>query len=134
MPTFKSTRKGKKFFFVMSLRLSDHMVLHNIASSSSFFSISLGFSRFFRSYFVLFRSWQFISLFVLLLLFLLFFLHFLLCTFVTKVFNFCKSSSLVSALFLSLPRCFSKFNHSCFKLCRPAILLIIFSTCRSTDR
>ena len=32
-------------FFVMSLRLSDHKVLHNIASSSSFFR--------FRSYFVL---------------------------------------------------------------------------------
>ena len=31
----------------MSLRLSDHKVLHNIASSSSFFAISLGFSRFF---------------------------------------------------------------------------------------
>ena len=39
-------------FFVISLRLSDHKVLHNIASSSSFFSISLGFSRFFCSYFV----------------------------------------------------------------------------------
>ena len=38
-------------FFVMSLRLSDHKVLHNIASSSSFFFISLGFSRFFHSYF-----------------------------------------------------------------------------------
>ena len=37
----------------MSLRLSDHMVLLNIASSSSFFSISLGFSRFFLSYFEL---------------------------------------------------------------------------------
>jgi len=34
-------------FFVMSLRLSDHKVLHNIASSSSFFSISHGFSRLF---------------------------------------------------------------------------------------
>ena len=29
----------------MSLRLSDHKVLHNIASSSSFFPISPGFSR-----------------------------------------------------------------------------------------
>ena len=36
-------------FFVMSLSLSDHKVFHNMASSSSFFSISLGFSRF--SYF-----------------------------------------------------------------------------------
>ena len=33
-----------KMFFVMSLRMSDHKVLHNI---------SLGFSRFLRSYFVL---------------------------------------------------------------------------------
>ena len=31
----------------------DHKVLHHIASSSSSFSISLGFSRFLRSYFVL---------------------------------------------------------------------------------
>ena len=31
----------------MSLRLSDHMVLHNIASSSSFFTILLGFLAFF---------------------------------------------------------------------------------------
>ena len=35
----------------MSLRLSDHKVSHSIASSSSVFAISLGFSRFFRSYF-----------------------------------------------------------------------------------
>ena len=53
MPTLGSTRKGKKCFFVISLRLSEHKVLHNIASSSSFLSISLGFSRFFRSCFVL---------------------------------------------------------------------------------
>jgi len=45
--------KRQEMFFVMSLRLSDHKVLHNIASSLRFFSISLGFSRFFRSYFVL---------------------------------------------------------------------------------
>ena len=46
-------------FFVMTLRLSDHTeVLHNIASSSSFFSISLGFSRFFRSYFELQNFWR----------------------------------------------------------------------------
>ena len=38
-------------FFVISLRLSDHKVLHDMASLSSFFSISLGFSRFFGSYF-----------------------------------------------------------------------------------
>ena len=42
-------------FFVMTLRLSNHTeVLHNIASSSSFFfDFALGFSRFFRSYFEL---------------------------------------------------------------------------------
>ena len=33
-------------FFVMSLRPSDHKALQNIASSSSFFSISLGFLEF----------------------------------------------------------------------------------------
>ena len=39
-------------FFVMSLRVSDHKVLHNIDRIFiKFFSISLGFSRFFRSYF-----------------------------------------------------------------------------------
>ena len=52
MPTFRSTGKKKEMFFVMSSRLSDHKVLHRIASSS-IFSISFGFSRFFRSYFVL---------------------------------------------------------------------------------
>ena len=42
--------------FVM---VSDHQVLHNIASSSSSsFSISLGFSPFFRSYFVLPNFWS----------------------------------------------------------------------------
>ena len=46
-------RERQEMFFVMSLRLSDHEVLHNIASSLRFFSISLGVSRFFRSYFVL---------------------------------------------------------------------------------
>ena len=36
----------------MSLRLSDHKVLHNIDRIFiKFFSISPGFSRFFRSYF-----------------------------------------------------------------------------------
>ena len=34
-------------FFVMSLRLSDHKVLHNIASSSSFFPFRLDFLAFF---------------------------------------------------------------------------------------
>ena len=46
-------REKARNVFVMSLRLSDHKALHNIASSSSFFLISFGFSRFFRSYFVL---------------------------------------------------------------------------------
>ena len=52
MPTFRSTRKGKTCFFVLSLRVSDHKVLHNIDRIFiKFFSISLGFARFFRSYF-----------------------------------------------------------------------------------
>ena len=40
-------------FFVMSLRLSDHMVLHNIASSPSFFRFRSDFLAFFAriSYF-----------------------------------------------------------------------------------
>jgi len=41
------------FFFVISLRLSDHEVLRNIASSSNFLSMPLGFSPFSCSYFVL---------------------------------------------------------------------------------
>ena len=46
-------REKARNVFVMSLRMSDHKALHNIASSSNFFSISLGFSRLFRliSYF-----------------------------------------------------------------------------------
>ena len=53
MPTFRSMRKGKKCFFVINLRLSDHKVLHNIASSSSFFRFRLDFLAFFAriSYF-----------------------------------------------------------------------------------
>ena len=45
-------REKVRNVFVMSLRLSDHQALHNIASSSRF-SISLGFSPFFAriSYF-----------------------------------------------------------------------------------
>jgi len=43
MLTFRSMRKGKKCFFVISLRLSNHKVLHNIASSSSFFRFCQGF-------------------------------------------------------------------------------------------
>ena len=46
MPTFRSTRKGKKLFFVMSLRLSDQKVLHNIASSSNFFRFRTDFLAF----------------------------------------------------------------------------------------
>ena len=46
MPTFRSRRKGKKCFFVMSLRLSDHKVLRT-SHLHQVFSISLGFSRFF---------------------------------------------------------------------------------------
>ena len=38
--------------FVMSLRLSDHQVLHNIASSSSFF----GFARIFSLFSLVFRT------------------------------------------------------------------------------
>ena len=53
MPTFRSKRKGKKCFFLMSLRLSDHKVLHNIASSSRFFLFRSDFLAFFAriSYF-----------------------------------------------------------------------------------
>ena len=54
-------REKARNVFVMSLRLSDNKVLHNIASVLiKFFSISLGFARFFRSYFVLpnFWSWR----------------------------------------------------------------------------
>ena len=47
-------REQVRNVFVMSLRLSDHEVLHNIASSSTFFR----FSRFFRSYFVLLDFWS----------------------------------------------------------------------------
>ena len=45
--------KARNVFFVMTLRVSDHKVLHNIDRIfiKFFFSISLGFSRFFRSYF-----------------------------------------------------------------------------------
>ena len=52
MPTFRSRRKGKKCFLVLSLHVSDHKVLHNIDRIFiKFFSISLGFAPFFRSYF-----------------------------------------------------------------------------------
>ena len=45
--------KARNVFFVMSLRLSDHMVLHNIASWSSFFQFRSDFLAFFAriSYF-----------------------------------------------------------------------------------
>ena len=59
MPTFRSTRKGKKCFFVMSLRLSDHKALQNIASSSSFF---FDFARIFSLFAPVFRISNFWSL------------------------------------------------------------------------
>ena len=46
-------REEVKNVFVMSLRLSDHQILHNIA-----LSISLGFACFFRLYFVLPKFWN----------------------------------------------------------------------------
>ena len=50
----REAREKARNVFVMSLRLSDNKVLHNIASVLiKFFSISLRFARFFRSYFVL---------------------------------------------------------------------------------
>ena len=52
-------REKARNVFVMSLRLSDNKVLHNIASVLiKFFSISLGFTRFFHSYFVLPNVWS----------------------------------------------------------------------------
>ena len=45
-------------FFVMSLRLSDHKVLHNIASSSSFFY----FARIFSLFSLVFRTSNFWNL------------------------------------------------------------------------
>ena len=63
MPTFRSTRKGKKCFFCDEpVRLSDHMVLHNIASSSVFFDFARpGFLAFFAriSYFKFLESKEF---------------------------------------------------------------------------
>ena len=49
MPTFRSKAKRQEMLFVMSLRLSDHKVLHNIASSSSFFDFAPIFSLVFRT-------------------------------------------------------------------------------------
>ena len=50
-------REKARNVFVMSLRLSDK-VLHNIGFVLiKFFSISLGFARFFRSYFLLPNFW-----------------------------------------------------------------------------
>ena len=52
-------REKARNVFVMSLRLSDNKVLHNIASVLiQFFLISLRFGRFFRSYFVLPNFWS----------------------------------------------------------------------------
>ena len=45
-------------FFVMSLRLSDHKVLHKIASSSSFF---FNFARSFSFFSLLFRTSNFLE-------------------------------------------------------------------------
>ena len=49
----KKYAKRQEMFFVMSLRLSDHKVLHNITSSSSFFRFRSDFPAFFAriSYF-----------------------------------------------------------------------------------
>ena len=46
--------KARNVFCDEPVRLSDHNVLHNIASSSSFFSILHGFSHFFRPYCILY--------------------------------------------------------------------------------
>ena len=46
-----------EMFFVMSLRLSDHMVLPNIASSSSFFD----FARIFSLFSLVFRTSNFLE-------------------------------------------------------------------------
>ena len=46
--------KARNVFCDEPVRLSDHNVLHNIASSSSFFSILHRFSHFFRSYCILY--------------------------------------------------------------------------------
>ena len=58
MLTFRSTRNGKKCFFVMSLRMSDHKMSHNISSSSSFFR----FRSEFLAFLALFRTSNFFSL------------------------------------------------------------------------
>ena len=50
--------REKEMFFVMSLRLSDHMVLPNIASSSSVFD----FARIFSLFSLVFRTSKFWSL------------------------------------------------------------------------
>ena len=55
IPTFTSTRKGKKSF--CDERLSDHKVLHNIASSSSFFD----FARIFSLFSIVFRTSKFLD-------------------------------------------------------------------------
>ena len=53
-------REKARNVLVMSLRLSDQKVLHNIPSIViKFFSFSLGFARFFSSYFVLSKLLEF---------------------------------------------------------------------------
>ena len=53
MPTFRSKRKGKKSFFVMSLRLSDHKVVTQHRIFIKFFQFRSDFLAFFAciSYF-----------------------------------------------------------------------------------
>ena len=58
MPTFRSMLKGKKCFFVMSLRLPDHKVLHNIDRISVFFD----FARIFSLFSLILRTSNFWSL------------------------------------------------------------------------
>ena len=51
-------REKVRYVFVMSLRLSDHKVLHNIASSSSFFD----FARIFSLFSLVFRTFKLLEL------------------------------------------------------------------------
>ena len=53
-------REKSRNVLVIRVRLSDHKVLHNIPSILiKFFAFSLGFARFFRSYFVLSKLLEF---------------------------------------------------------------------------
>ena len=53
----KPKKKRQENVFVMSLRLSDHKVLHNIASSASF----LDFARIFSLFSLVFRNSKFLE-------------------------------------------------------------------------